>query len=113
MSKLFAENLRFFRSNLGITQEELAQRVGTNRNAIANYEQGRAEPSFQALCALCRELGVDANQLITEQDFGIPYIYMRQVTDDEAALLDAYRKADEVYQGVALDILRSHKKVVK
>ena len=113
MSKVFAQNLKFYRRNLGITQEELAQRVGTNRNAIANYEQGRAEPSFQALCALCRELGVDADQLITEQDFGIPYIYMRQVTDDEAALLDAYRKADEVYQGVALDILRQHKKVVK
>lgn len=113
MSKVFAENLRFFRTNLGLTQEELAKRTGTNRNTIANYEQGRAEPSFQLLCALCRELGVDAEQLITEQDLTTPYIYTRQVTEDEIALLDAYRNADAVYQTVALDILNQHRRLKK
>ena len=113
MSKTFAKNLKAFRMSAGLTQDELARRTGIARTAIANYESGRSEPTFTALCSLIGQLGVDADQLITEQDFGIPYIYMRQVTDDEAALLDAYRKADEVYKGVALDILRSHKKVVK
>ena len=113
MSKTFAKNLKAFRLSAGLTQDELARRTGIARTAIANYESGRSEPTFTALCSLIGQLGVDADQLITEQDFGIPYIYMRQVTDDEAALLDAYRKADEVYQGVALDILRQHKKVVK
>lgn len=113
MSKTFAKNLKAFRVSAGLTQDELARRTGIARTAIANYESGRSEPTFTALCSLIGQLGVDADQLITEQDFGLPYIYMRQVTDDEAALLDAYRKADEVYQGVALDILRQHKKVVK
>lgn len=113
MSKIFAKNLRFFRTNLGLTQEELAKRVGLTRTAIANYEIGRSEPTFEALCWLTRELGVELDQLLTEQDFGVPYIYTRQVTDEEAALLSAYREADPVYQTVALDILRQHKKVKK
>jgi hypothetical protein len=32
------------------------------------------------------------------------------VTDDEAGLLQAYREADPIYQNVALDILRSHRR---
>lgn len=111
MSKVFAKNLRFFRVNLELTQEELAKRVGTTRNTIANYELGRAEPSFEALCVLARELGVELDQLLMEQDYGVPYIYTRQVTDQEAGLLDAYRKADPVYQTVAYDILKQHRKV--
>lgn len=113
MSKTFAKNLRFFRSNLGITQEELARRARITRNAIANYESGRSEPTFEALCFFCEALGVTADQLLQEQDFGVPYIYTRQVTDDEAALLDAYREAEPVYQTVALDILRQHRKAGK
>ena len=111
MSKTFAKNLRYYRTNLGITQEELARRAGVTRNAIANYESGRTEPSFEALCFFCEELGVEADQLLMDQDYTKAYIHTRQVTDDEAALLSAYREADPVYQTVALDILRQHKKV--
>jgi transcriptional regulator with XRE-family HTH domain len=113
VSKTFAKNLRFFRNNLGISQEELGKRIGASRSAINNYESAKSEPSFEALCGLTRELGVDLEQLLTEQDFGVPYIYTRQVTDDEAALLTVYREADEVYQNVAYDILKQHKKVKK
>ena len=110
MSKVFAKNLKFFRMNLGLTQEELASRLGITRAAITNYEMGRSEPSFEALCCMTRELGVELDQLLLEQDYTVPYIYTRQVTDEEAALLDFYRKADPVYRSVALDILRSHGK---
>ena len=110
MSKVFAENLRFYRRNLGITQEELARRVGTTRSSINNYESAKSEPNFEGLCCLTRELGVELDQLLLEQDYTVPYIYTRQVTDEEAALLDFYRKADPVYRSVALDILRSHGK---
>jgi len=110
VSKVFAENLRFYRRNLGITQEELARRVGTTRSSINNYESAKSEPNFEGLCCLTRELGVELDQLLLEQDYTVPYIYTRQVTDEEAALLDFYRKADPVYRSVALDILRSHGK---
>lgn len=113
MSKTFARNLKAFRLSAGLTQEELSRRTGIARTAIANYESGRSEPSFEALCWLTRELGVDLDQLLLEQEFGNPYIYTRQVTDDEAALLEAYREAEPVYQTVALDVLRQHRKVVK
>lgn len=113
MSKVFAKNLRFYRRNLGITQEELARRVGSTRSSINNYESGKSEPNFEGLCCLTRELGVDLDQLLMEQDYTVPYIYTRQVTDDEAALLEVFREADEVYQNVAYDILKQHKKVKK
>jgi transcriptional regulator with XRE-family HTH domain len=110
VSKIFAKNLKYFRVSLGLTQEELAKRVGMTRTAIANYEMGRSEPSFEALCYLTRELGIELDQLLYEQDFGVPYVYTRQVTDEEAALLEAYRHAEEVYRTVAMDILMQHRK---
>lgn len=113
MSKVFGKNLRFYRSNLGITQEELARRVGSTRSSINNYESAKSEPSFEALCRLTSELGVDLDQLLMEQDYTVPYISTRQVTEDEIAVLDAWREAEPVYQTVALDILRQHRKAGK
>lgn len=113
MSKVFAKNLRAFRMSLGITQEELAKRVGSTRSSINNYESGKSEPNFEMFCRLISQLGLEPDQLLYEQDFGIPYVCTRQVTDDEAALLSAYREADPVYQTVALDILRQHRKAGK
>ena len=111
MSILFGKNLRTYRMMAGLTQEYLAKSAGVTRNAIANYESGRSEPNFEQLCVFSRTLGVEVSDLITEHLEYPQYVHRMQVTDDESALLQAYRDADPVYRNVVLDILRSHKGV--
>lgn len=44
-----SQNIRYLRKNLGLTQAELAERLGLNRPVIGAYEEGRAEPRIQTL----------------------------------------------------------------
>ncbi|WP_336981036.1 helix-turn-helix transcriptional regulator [Altererythrobacter fulvus] len=45
------------RSRAGLTQEELAERMGTSRSAIARLESGTARPSVTTLEKLARATG--------------------------------------------------------
>ena len=44
-----AENIRFFRKQAGLTQEELAARFGSRKTLISNYEIGRNTPDIETL----------------------------------------------------------------
>ena len=110
MSQTFAQNLKAYRQLARMTQQDLATSTGVTRSAINNYEAGKSEPSFEALCHISDILGVSLTDLVTDHE--IPdYARRELVTDDESAVLQAYREADPVYQSVALDILRSHRRI--
>ena len=53
------------RREAGLSQAELAARLGVSPSAMGMYEQGRREPSAQLLVALARELGVTTDFLLT------------------------------------------------
>ena len=110
MSRIFAQNLKYYREQLRMTQSDLATSTGLSRSAINNYEREQSEPTFDALCHIADVLGVELTDLVKEHDEYPTYIRRMQVTDDESALLQAYREADPVYQTVALDILRTHRR---
>ena len=110
MSKVFAENLSRYRALAGMTQSDIAKSAGITRAAVANYESGRTEPSFEVLCKVSDVLGVDITDLVVEHQHFPEMLRRVMVTDEEAYVLDAYRNADGIYQNVALEILRSHPK---
>ena len=110
MGKFFGKNLKSFRTSAGMTQTELAKALGITRSSVNNYESRNTEPTFEILCKMASVLGVEITDLITEQTVIPNFIRMAQVTDKESALLQAFREADPIYQGVALDILRQHQK---
>ncbi len=47
------------RREIGMTQAQLAEAVGTLRTSIANIEAGRQRPPLHVLYALCAALGVE------------------------------------------------------
>jgi transcriptional regulator with XRE-family HTH domain len=53
----FAERLRALRLAAGLTQEELAARVGRTHATVSDYERGRRRPRPDLLAALARVLG--------------------------------------------------------
>jgi len=56
------------RKAAGMSQAELAQRVGVSTSAIGMYEQGRREPSCALLVSLARALNTSLQYLLTGEE---------------------------------------------
>ncbi len=67
------DNLRIFRKKSGFTQEEIAEKLGVTRQAVAKWERGETSPDVE-FCIMLAELygtSVDAllcSSYITEED---------------------------------------------
>lgn len=59
-------NIRQFRLLSGLTQEELAEKVGISVNYLSLLENKRREPSIDLLKSFSKELGVPVSILIAE-----------------------------------------------
>ena len=70
------EIIRLRRQTLGLTQEQLAQKLGVSAPAVNKWERALNYPDITLLPALARALGVDLNTLLsfqedlTEQEIG-------------------------------------------
>lgn len=59
-----AENIRFFRKQAGLTQEELAARFGSRKTLISNYEIGRNTPDIETLWDLADIFDITIDELV-------------------------------------------------
>lgn len=62
--RLFGENVRKERLARGITQQELAARLGMERSYLSELERGTRNPTIQALGRLALALGVEPSELL-------------------------------------------------
>lgn len=63
LKKRFGNNLRHLRLRRGLTQEQLAERLGLTCHSISNMERGIHAPRFRTLERLVRVLAADAAEL--------------------------------------------------
>ena len=59
-----AENIRIFRKQAGLTQEELAARFGSRKTLISNYEIGRNTPDIETLWELADIFDITIDELV-------------------------------------------------
>lgn len=64
MDKIFCENLKNIRKEKGLSQKQVAIRLGVVESCYANWEQGRTEPSISMLRKLCEIFIVTIDELI-------------------------------------------------
>lgn len=62
----FGAALKDARKRAGLSQQELAEKLGVSRNTVVNWEAGRNRPDVRAASALCRVLDVSASLLFAE-----------------------------------------------
>lgn len=60
---MFKDNLLQLRKQYHFTQEELAEKVGVTRQAIAKWESGESEPTLDKAKLLAETLGVSLDDL--------------------------------------------------
>jgi transcriptional regulator with XRE-family HTH domain len=64
LHRLIGETLRDRRKQTGMTQTDLASKVGLLRTSITNIEAGRQKPPIQVLYNICLVLGIEAREIL-------------------------------------------------
>lgn len=70
--------IREARRRAGLTQAELARRMGTSQSAVARWERGRQSPSFDTVIRALRACGLDLD------------IHLVAYDDSDASLFEGY-----------------------
>lgn len=60
--------LRKWRDHRGLTQEALAERLGTNKAQISNWENARRAMTFNVQAALAEALSIEPSDLFRDPD---------------------------------------------
>lgn len=88
------------RKRAGITQVELATRLGTHQSVVARWETGRTRPDFDTVQRAVRAAGFDLGVTISPADDHdlalIRQELRRQPHERLAELVDTVRKLDSM-----------------
>lgn len=63
---MLAEKIYALRKKNGLSQEQLAEKVGVSRQAVSKWEGGWSTPDLDKLKALCEAFGVSMDELTGE-----------------------------------------------
>ncbi len=68
--QLLGQNVRRFRLERGMSQEELAFQAGMKRSYLSDLERGTRNPTVRALGRLASALGISPERLLIQQETG-------------------------------------------
>ena len=61
--KTFGENLKYERKVSGLTQKQLAEKMGIKQQQLSRWEKDKIEPAVSSIVAIAKALDVDFNDL--------------------------------------------------
>ena len=96
-------NIRSHRKRVGMTQYELAKRIGVDQSTISQWEKGIASPRMGKVEKLASVFGIPVSELLLTYDVTD---YTAQ-NSDERELLDAYRSMSSDGKKLLLEDMRA------
>lgn len=64
MKTKIAENIKFYRKQLNMTQGELAEKLCGKKSLVSNYENGYSTPDIFTLCKLADIFDITLDELV-------------------------------------------------
>lgn len=64
----YGESLKYHRERLGMSQNELAQKIGTSHQNINRWERGEVLPNIDFCVKLAEFYGITVDELINKID---------------------------------------------
>lgn len=96
----FADMLSYLRRREGLSQQELAEKLGLAKSTISMYEKGARKPSFEMLEAIADYFNINMDTLV-----GNDKPASENFTTDEIHMVALYRRADEIDRSSVRHIL--------
>ena len=107
MNVRIANKLYELRKKSGLSQEELADKLGVSRQSVSKWERAEASPDTDNLILLSKIFGVSLDDIITEED-----VEEAEKRDDEETLKEGIKivvnevkkkrtRADRIYEGLS------------
>ncbi|MCM1523139.1 MAG: helix-turn-helix domain-containing protein [Ruminococcus sp.] len=101
---MISMNLVSLRKQCGMTQEEVAERIGVSRQAVAKWEKGESVPDMYNCIALAELFDVTVDDLVkySEKSMGIPIAkggkhFFGAVTVGERGQIVIPKRAREIF----------------
>lgn len=79
--------IRSVRKESGLTQEQLAERLGVSQRSVSRWETGRTMPDYSLLPALCEALGINVAELLGAERIAGDSVPKKQVTAAARSLI--------------------------
>lgn len=90
------KRIRKYREELGISQKELAEKIGVSNGRVSNWEQGLNRPDADMLAELCFALQVSPSVLLEVK------LSDEDLTDIEWKIIQAYREKKDLQKAVRI-----------
>lgn len=90
----FSQKLKKLRQTAGLTQAEVAVRLGVSASTVGMYEQGRREPDLETTQKICKLYGITPDYLVNA-DFDAP----SEISD----MINEFRARMKQSQGMMFD----------
>lgn len=97
----FKDRLKKTRKLVGITQRELAKKIGVTPETVGNWERGARQPSFDFLIDLADALGSSVDSLLGRESKIVPF---HPYNEDAERLYSYYAQLD-IYGKRAVDAI--------
>lgn len=88
------KRIRQYRESRGMSQKELASKIGVSNSRVSNWEKGINRPDADILAELCRALQVSPSALLDVR------LSTDELTDQERKVIQAYRIKTDLQHAV-------------
>lgn len=89
------ENIKNLREAAGMSQDQLAERIGKTRSAVSQYESGKIMPRMGVIEDLAHIFSVPKTEILGERvDYAVVSLGVDGLTSSERALVSMFREMD-------------------
>lgn len=92
---MFSQILKSLRKQKHVTQIQLAAALGVSPGNVGDWENGKSNPSYQALIGLAEFFHVSADVLLGIRNVGEGPVEGEVLTEEEAKLVAMMRRMDD------------------
>ena len=85
LEKKVGQRFKLYREKAGLTQEELAEKVGLNSNYISRIERGDSFPRLEAFVGLLNALEVSADAI--DSEYFVGYEFKKPLLEVQQAII--------------------------
>lgn len=111
MARVFSERLKAARKTRGVTQKELADKLGMEKSAVSKFERDVNSADAELLAKICRALDVSPYYLLglSDVDEELDVSKMDTNKSDLSDLVEAYKNAPDDKKGIVDYVLAPYK----